>query len=417
VRLKEKSADYYLVPRTHNVTVLVLLPRTPDNAAGKNGAAGGNEGATGKGNTDGQQDGDSRKIAMLWSNQFVAAGTGIQAKPDVDCSCAAPFLRNAIGAAIADWTWDMSKPGAGPGQQGPVNWQGRACDLGHSLLMDDFVGFQDILRNVLTTQYGQTSEQEGIRDMRIAAMWHDLAAKRAEFWCGWAMIDLPRNLKLTAKDLPAADQCLSLLDDGSVTTAVLLSPKHLTPSDMSARLKQGKGDNPAVSLPADKIDLEASGNLRIAFPSLSAWGLAKDRDTFKQGGWVLEIGVKTDKREYSNIAWLPTPSPATVLKASAKVIDAAAAGTGEVRIQVNAPDPSENFQIKVDGADITDLISEPEGAVSKSDRIVHASGTVILKLENLPANDKIEVWGSAKGKADHPKLTFPVIQARPSPSN
>jgi len=283
VALSNQDFPYAMVPRTHYVSVLVLVPNQTDRTA-------------------------SRQLMMFWNNTFSNAKTGKSTEPITQMDFAME-----VGKTIIRWTWD------------DFNWitffdifltsDGRQYlkKLSIYALTDDFTGFKYMLAQYYEKRTKKKPDED-TWDVRCAAIWTDLASLRTRLNCGIMRFELPEDPNAE----PPPEQTVFLYDDGKKLTAKLAGARYLDEDKLTAYLC--KSLNPEASIYAHTIKVDGS-NVILAFPSIVGRGINGINDPniwtlcleFKGDGCDGKVDAKEKKNYCLNYVGIsekpPMPTP------------------------------------------------------------------------------------------------------------
>jgi hypothetical protein len=214
--MQQAASNYAMVPRTHNITVLVLAP-----------------------------EGSSRTLRAVAKTVLIDAETG---KP------LAERTSEEIDLEAAEVATRYGLASARPGELS------RLLSFAHR---NDQAGYFAAL------------EQVAGREFRHGhALWLDLVGLMAGGRYAATEIELPRDE--IASLGPPADQTGLLLDDGETHASVtLITGVPIRPGEFAAVLNVRKGGK-EFPLAAERADYAARDRVVLIFPSLKGWGLSPE---------------------------------------------------------------------------------------------------------------------------------------------
>ena len=222
--MQESTANYAMVPRTHNVTVLVTLPESV-----------------------------APVVDLVTRTVLVDAESGV-ALPGTTREEVAALTQEVL----ADYALD-----------GQLELASKLMSAAQANRQQEFM---ELLGEALPAEHHALGYAE--------SLWIDLAALMAGSQYSSSRFELPGHGDATA-ELSASfhDQTPLLRDDGSAGSSVRIYGIRLPGEVQVEALLEVVGSSPRIALPADLIDRhDASGELSLVFPSLAALDLYSPED-------------------------------------------------------------------------------------------------------------------------------------------
>ncbi|MEM1094576.1 MAG: hypothetical protein AAGJ10_08235 [Bacteroidota bacterium] len=442
------ASRYNMVPRTHNITLVLLVPKPY---------------------TDYMNDNDrAPTIEVISKSKIVDALNGSvppymgpQMIDDRYADVLIPYIEHAFirSRMYEDLHFNIYDDAAAFGEA-----------LSLAVQDNDLVGFweqlevwsdyihQEIaLHNGLITVdddgiiYPASSEVEhdelGVRlpavpvdimRARSSEIWASISSMMTESLVKKNRFQLP-NTGISQPNLPESEkQTILLNDDGKVTTVVISGGRALRSDRISASLKVVSKNETSTQIILKPNSIKASDSgqtLTITFPSLSAWQLPTDREKVSIS---LSVELTEDSWESSDAedpqststfsTWIYRKAPASskaqdpgfklTVTSAAIVPSRANAGTGQVavyvkfegnnNVQIQSPPVSE-IKLTVSGADVTKvegknvMVDQGTGEIS-----VRSEGRLLLSLSNLQPNKNLVISATSSRKIPHKPISIPV---------
>ncbi len=366
------SPTYSMVPQTHNVTLLVLVPKecvVPDSNI------------------------DCRMVRLVANTTVVGAEDGkalpSRTKEDYEATARKAFVEHGYtGTVCSD---DLSR-------------------LASLAAANNYDGFAKLVHDKFChIKY-------------VESFWTDFISIRLGSKLASATFSVP------AEDAFAiVDQQPVLVDDGkSSTIANVYAVKGLQLSKTTVLLKETPGLDKSsahdgsqivagsdVSLAATATSLSADGNiLQLTFPSLADLQLTP----FQPNSATIlftndkNVTLKTLTAIYK--AKPVTPKPTFVLDVPAKVIDMDAHGTGTLQLRFAKIASGDEIQLSITGAELnepgTNSIISRQAPTKGTGWSVSGNGVVVLSLNNLNEKANVVITVSQTGHGALDPIILPV---------
>jgi hypothetical protein len=231
------------------------------------------------------------------------------------------------------------------------------------------------------------------------SVWLDLISSMVGSRYAPAAIELPNPFSPDVSE----NQIAAALDDTKTATVITLSDgKNLLASQILGTLEVGTGTS-MIPVPAQKVEAFGNGRqLRLMFPSLRAMNLTEDgkpvpplKLTLTREPALWENATPW-RRELFNIRYHIVPPPKDEKKdkpgdwtvSSAVIVADKGVGTIQIAFKIN--DGAKKLTLSVEKADLTAATSDPVGVLVRLDGrwTLAKSGSADLALRNLtPGND------------------------------
>lgn len=308
----------------------------------------------------------------------------------------------------------------------PANLTRKAIDeLLYKVFANDYKGFVNILE---ATDWNRGFERD---------LWMEIAKSLGSSEFSGARFDLPIYIR---PELPDPKQDVLLVDDMEKQMRVSLIGGHgLSAERMSAKLTLPLQDSTEASLAATSISVGArGGDPVLVFPSAAAWNIgplkldkakkvknARLVLTHESGDrWNTDTGPKPTDGDFLNIRYrqkVEAPKPAFAIRSTVGLIKAEKGG-GKVKVHVEFVKDSKKqplakkIEITVDGAEIVNVtLDSKEKLSSKLGKVtVTKDGTVEFELRNLDNTKKVTLKLTALDEnkkpigGKHKDITFEV---------
>lgn len=350
------SNAYAMVPRTHNVTLLLLAPK--DWVAT-----------------------DSRVIQITSQTQFYHAISGKRL---------VPITPEEINAELSELIpYYLQDSHLKKNQQ--IYMLARLLSLVGD---NDYRGF---------VQEMKTQKLDLSNHMYL---WNSLSVIANSYGLAGTSFELPRPAQTA---LPPTSQTALLLDDGnSASTTHLIGGSQLSPDDMFATLDVENKNAAQLQLAA--LSISASGNdLTLAFPSLARLGIPAGNDTKKK--IHLTEGSGKEQKEatypvYTAMITAPKTSPGFQLETAVTGIPVKTGNTGQISLYLTfVQSGADKIAISTQGGEIQSA-TFPSGqahagyAIAMSGGVVTVTGKaggrveVILGLDNVLGGNTLKISAS-----------------------
>lgn len=366
---------YVMVPRTHNVTLLLLVPKASDNR--KTGKAPEIEGAK---NKDAQsKDAGCKKIEC--NNPACAEQENKAPETDngqtIQLTSLTRFYHVTKGTLLD-----------------PVNAKAFKAEVKNKLSFYDLKApindeqISNLISDVGDNNYSDYDEKiqcfiENKNDQKY--LWNDLTIFASSYGYAGTTFELPQARTTP----PPQEQTALLTDDGdSATTTHLIGGHQLSSGDLFAILEIGKNPSP-LKLAARSISV-TEDDLALTFPSLAKLGVTPSDEA--NAHIHLSIGSDETKRDYTYCVF-PSPTPPAKVDAGFKI------GTSVTTIPVDtdhsgqlstyltfAKDGADKVEITAQGSEIK---SASAGAHAPAGSSITLSGGVVTVSGK--AGSRIEV--------------------------
>jgi hypothetical protein len=294
---------------------------------------------------------------------------------------------------------------------------------------NDFAGYEEALKDAgLKERIGRYP-----RDL-----WMDIVESLDRHYLSGARFQLPNSPRLT---LPPTAPTVLLVDDGKThMQATLTGGAGLISTRMSAVLHVTLENNDELALPGSGITAMGGTNPILTFASPSSWSIgklktkstglleAKLKLTHSAGRWDTHATAAAEET-YENIAYRKVAEVLKPVFAIRKAVDLikpdANTHEGALKISVEFEKDArrqgipQKVEITVEGAEIVSVqfaetnLPQPRWQLGKI--IVEHEGTLDLKLRNLDKSRKVVLKGSAKDQnntvvgGNHGDVTFDVV--------
>jgi hypothetical protein len=221
---RQATAGYAMVPRTHNVTLLVMVPDKDLQKMGPN---------------------PTLRVVGHWTLRHAQTGHALErGEPREHLAAKVPELKKLM----------------------PEKFNHKARELTAQRLIqfvyrNDYPAFRRTINGL--------KEANGVADVVFERdIWMALLEVFAPSHIVAARAELP-----VSSEPPIASQAVLLSDDGKRTTATLVGGRRINAAAVRAHLRLSYRENEeTVVLPAESISVGPGGaNLTLAFPSISAW--------------------------------------------------------------------------------------------------------------------------------------------------
>ena len=382
---QQVAAQYAVVPRTHTITLLLLVPARYVDEARKRKLA--------------------PQIWVLSHSELYDAHTGavLRERSLADVSPAInTILRRYIEGTIPSRT---------------------ACEG------PDIVGklLSPVQRNEYPDFVRESKALEtkcGIKIRYLHALWLDLAMLNVGSQRSGASFDLPVRLD---PDLPhGKSQPLLLSDDGKKATITVRGGRGLVAERMTAELKINKG---TISLLAETISIKNGGKeVVLTFPSLFTWNLVTEAECAKSLELSVEMGedqwvtsgnksrhwkfqvvrCRREKQEEK------ATRPGFKMSTTTSVIVADSGGRGTLHLYFDEKAVAvREIVFNLTGADIVSFEANPStGVMRRGEKIVITQNAALkLMLDNLHAGQTITLQAENQSKVAHPGIKLSVVRA------
>lgn len=397
---QQPSAGYAMIPRTHNITLVVTVP---------------NEFAAHP----------EPRIRVVASTIMRDVKTGV-ALPQRLWTEEAGEIEMALAKYFAD-----GLPAVENGfcrkrnQEGNCTPEDRKRNAIRSLIVDVIYNNFD----------------EFVADLKAAGWYHGLKRNlwleivenfsRNEF--AGVQFELPRDI---GPDFPNDQEILLLDDPNKQMTASLSGGRGLIPDRMSATLHLKLEDGTILPFVAQSISVKPGGRDPVfTFPSLAAlkiqnvdlqesWLSGSDLTLAYVMGGKWQKGTDENKQPFSKVLYQKVavaPEPSFTMRTALDSIAAKEGSVGTLKLHIESKKDENNkplvdwIEITLKNADIDKVISDKEGELDLSlgKITVKMDATLTLTLSNLIEGKTVTIKGTGKkdGKAvggPHPDITLTI---------
>ncbi|PKN18938.1 MAG: hypothetical protein CVU71_09105 [Deltaproteobacteria bacterium HGW-Deltaproteobacteria-6] len=205
------------------------------------------------------------------------------------------------------------------------------------------------------------------------------------------------------------DQVAVLQDDGVNTSTILLRGKNLNVSELDPTLHIQKNNTSPYLLAPQNIEILSHGTVaKLAFPSLKIWGLGD------AGNYILKLQTPSKPLD---VIYLIKPAPPKRLgykvTVPASIITADNSGKGTLQLIINKDNenPAEKIFLEIMGAQIEKIVSTPDKIIGKQGEtqwFVSKNGILNLSLANLNDNAEVIINFYNEKKEKHEQIVRPV---------
>lgn len=370
--LQQVGANYAMVPRTHNITLLLMVPDIYVDHS------------------------ENRRITLVSRTTMLDAENGVtleeRSDEAIDAQLKAAGKRLCPGKDIS--TTDLR-------------------NLVGSVHKNDYVQFLSDLKASCSPE----------------ALWSALTAIIVGGRYASASFDLPKTVKVIPQWFP--NQTALALDDKEEKTVVTLrGGKNLRTDKLSAALVvQGKA-NPPCFVSQEVVLTEGGKDGRWTFPSLAFWKL---KDEVEKDGIALCVNYGPDPlvcgapsfcqgkdtllygARYAAQAAPKEKDPGFLLKTGAKVVKADDNGKGglDITIQKKSQATVTKVLVSVRGANVEKVMQGEKTLLAGPDVSFEVPvGTVKLQLSNLSPHVPLQVAAKNPDGTDAPSLELIVVGPR-----
>lgn len=360
-----KSSSYAMVPQTHNVTLLVLVPRK---SAMESSEA-------------------VRTVRLIANTLLRNATTGEEILPYHPTH---EQVEKSVTDVLANYELTTKTPIT----------SSDVVTMARLARSNDFPAFKTYISKKTC---GSSTDAEVVAEF----LWNDIVGVRngSRYATADFVVPIKQELKL--------DYCgkeALLMDDGKVAASVTLTGKGFVASDLSASLKvENKSNKKNYLFPADSIKVPAGGKqVVLSFPSLASCKL--DPNTIEL---ILDAGQVANKVPCTYVLAATSRKPGFNMTSRARFINAEG-NTGTLRILFVKESEEAKIRFKIDGADVKgEPTTEPTSSCVQRDGagwIVTSNTTVKVELTNLNSFTPVVVSGfDDSNKTECTPLVFPVL--------
>jgi hypothetical protein len=275
----------------------------------------------------------------------------------------------------------------------------------------------------------RTCKKEGFDELQQA--WTEMVALQGSYSVDAVDVELPKPPSLVR---PPPQVALLLDDTKSATSVTVRGGSGLQAGRLCAGLRLAGGGVDRI-LPATSLTVVERGSaVQLGFPSLGAWGLAEAAkspgtelrlasDASAQTCWAaVTSGAGTDLWRSQGVAYVAAPTPAEPgfeLALSTGVIIASADGSGAAKLIVKASpkNPAQKAVLTVTGADVTRATIAGAPLVPAANTIAVVLDAkekqVELGLGNLAAGSKLTIAAANEKQVQLKPIELEVRAAPP----
>ncbi len=385
--MQQGGIQYAMVPRTHNITLLVLLPKKT------------------------AEPGKERTVRVVSQSTMIDATEGDVLRSRTQKEVEGMYLEILEENDILYSSWPYSEKnnlwlkflGNLQGRAQQNNWNGYISDF----CSPDFEALDAVSRDKLKRYKEQLW-------LQLVSM--QVGSRYATFRFQVPGADEP------SPEFPK-DQNFLAQDDRINTKVILRGGKDLQYADMSATLRACSSRPQCYDLVAENIHfVDKRKELSLSFPSLVAWEIVEDKprakpqrmeltlDGTKEDGtsirgtgfYMSELYIKIRKPEQKK------PSPGFTMTVSSTIIsydegngDDASTGMVQLYFKKSEKDPADKINLGVTGANIVNITlpgdkGTPQQAkelfewdINKNNIVIKQDGTINLYLSGLSAQVKV----------------------------
>jgi hypothetical protein len=368
---QQAAAHYAAIPQTHNVTLLVLVPKADLKCN------------------------PPRYVHLVSKMTMLDAKTGEELPaPGTELDA----IRKALRQHGITWNLDDEQVSL----------------LSRCVFANDYRAFVQIIGD---------PNNHGLGGMHFRdALWTDLATLHGLNQYQTAIFELPVHEPRILLD----PQTPVVMDDKKCgMTATIGGATDISPNELTARLKvtlKFKADDKPVdfSLPATALTFnEAANQLVATFASVAASGktlvgqptieLIKFPDSAE--------GSSTKLKTFPCLYILKTPAPTFDLATSASSVRADSQGRGKLQVHLTITKTEKGVTLTLKGADVASVTPVPDGILSTdkedpSKLVVKKSGVITLDLYNLSPTEKVILGATDEtAKTSAPDITLSVVES------
>jgi hypothetical protein len=385
--LNQAEARYAMVPRTHNVTLLLLVAKDHADPAQHPPPA------------------TYRPTVQLFAKTSMVDAERGEALPSRTVDEQQTLLYEALIKRV-DIRQDQ---GGGPSRQ---DWIDRSASL---LVLAQQNRYDDFLKAIGTYQ-GKDHSHVTWTVPSPQVLWMDLVSLMVGSQFSAASLDLPYR---APPSLPAQDATMA--DDGESQAIVTLSGgTGLSSQGLSAELIVKK-DMATFRFRPERITVSDGGReVAIVFPSLAVHGFTPKADGSELSlqvmapgdAWVRDRGVTWSIARvlYRRHKEKMDPGFSFTVPAGAIIVDNTGKGSVQVLVTLKG---ATSATLAVGGADVTSFVAEPADAASRRGTGVAVTKTsvVTLGLQNLDVVTPVTVSAKNESGVPHDVITRPARRA------
>lgn len=402
--LYQAQDTFAMVPQTHNVSLLVLVP---DDLARRADL--------------------DRKLRLVSKTELVEVGE-IEPLPDRTRDDVYAAVRGALKSNdVRHVPGDLRDP--------------RLRRVVGAVAANDFVAFRHAVNRIHLTGSKTTADDvenaidnlnRGVdveNNRRVAArgasfveaIFADVVAIRTGSQYATASFSIPEKRVPGLETADAAKQTPVLLDDGKTTAATIRGGTGLRAGQLAATLTVGDRVFPATGFRV----LENGKEVTAVFPSMAAFGLAAAAKTAQLNLSVVgrDARVLLPARECVYVSKPDATKPGFELASGSRAI-VAVGDKGKVQVVFSPADASKpppmRFEVSGADVDVNSMVAagEEQGLVVKPDGggwTVSKGGTLLIPLSNLNPFSQVTISASnTDNKAKTPDIVLPVVVQQPS---
>jgi hypothetical protein len=373
----QSQSEYAMVPQTHNVTLLLLMPNTVVS----------------------DRDSTNRTVRLVAKTSLVNAKNG----------CVLP---SQTGAESYEEMKEIL-----------TRYEVKGC---YSEAQEHKL-FSDLAAN----KYPEfTNDFLALRPVShyTEAAWVDMISLRDKSPFSSATFTVPQyDPTLLTNNFGGANQAPLLIDDGkSATTVTLVDSVDLTASQIGAMLTVTTPEAKKLNFAANPVSVAADlSTINLSFPSLCSYvsygkPLTNNDGTLDADLTLFTIG-RTGKilLKTTNCGYVIKSSdakPGFTMATRSSFIDADSTNGGSCQLIFSGKTPQAKIRFTVEGAEVTaSLVSSTNTALLTTDGdgwIVGTNLIVKLSFNNLSPLSPVQIAGTdTSNKAQVPTITLPVIQS------
>lgn len=407
--MRQGKSKYSIIPRTHNVTLLLMVEKSFANNGGSNN----------------KPNSESEKGVRVVTRTTMRSVTDGKILPQQEKGDQVQRVEDAINAFLDSKVKKIEKRCIN-------NLPQEATDFSSCLGTTDA-----ILKWVLKNDFSQFhKELEKIGGKKVNSfsreLWMDIVELLDRNHYSGTRFQLPHRADFRFPSI----QPILLIDDGkNKMHTTLLDGASLVPDQLRAVLKLQVESGEVIPIVGTVSSGSTSTDLVINFPSLSSWKM----DKFDEDGSSLELrtlsyrwgnGEEIKSQKYGYIKYRKlenSAKPVFSLTRTVNLIKPDTSHQGAISIFVEFEKDAKKkplanqVELRIDGADLVSAQFTEKGKANKETRltelgkvVVTADGTLELQLRNLDKSNKVVIKSTAKDKSDkgiggdQPNLEFNV---------
>ena len=398
---QQGSRQLALVPRTHNISIVVFTKVDDENAKL-----------------------DIGRLAVITQVTFLDVDTGMEVPSFRNTDDGRKNLASRVATVISNYGYSFSAACASDIHK-PVDML-RSLDRGDYSTVKDCIVIPGVTSERKETD-DEASRRVAADELRLKRVIAELMTIQTDSRFSKLVVQLTDRSSRLFKS-PYLNQLVLLNDDKSSSKAVLRSGANLDSKALDARLRLTSNDE-KFELVATSIETDAAGKaLTVVFPSLSASKLMTTKPNPERGKPDIEadptdmsiLVLRTDRSDV--LEGLPAKGypvkllkpkqegPSNPVSASTSVLVSDASGSARVTLVVGEWDAkkSGDLAIRVLGADVRSTV--PAVAIDAKRRAVPIAGAsaITLTLENLTSAQAVQITTLANKEPVGPPLVFSV---------